>query len=234
MSRNRVFVAILVASLAVVALLLMLRAPGPATLHVGGSDSGQALTTATPSPTARPTGATPTPTPRGKEIYKGHTLEEIRADPSLLAEVLAEADYIGPIQGEPDPAPTLAANAFNVARLALMEATGSNCESSHEGQMAVESIDFEGMAAELGSEGGVLRDGRGWVGTIDDARQHFGAAQFVAEDPGEHWFITNDSKTLSLLYATVGPAAAALIAAPLSDGRTVWYLGPRWFVSIPC
>jgi hypothetical protein len=58
--------------------------------------------------------------------------------------------------------------------------------------------------------------------------------EFVAEDPGEHWFITNDPATLSLLYATSSPAAAALIEVPLTDGRTVWYLRPRWFVSIPC
>ena len=232
-SRNRIYVAILVASVGIAALLLAQRTPGTTTVHVSSSDSGRAVETAAPSSSAPPA-ATPTPTPRGREIYKGHTLEEIRADPSLLAEVLAEGDYIRPVHGEPDPAPTLAANAFNIARLALMEATGSNCESSYEGQMALESIDFEGMAAELGSEGGALRDGRGWVGTIDDARQHFGAAQFVAEDAGEHWFITNDPKTLSLLYATAGPAAAALVAVPLADGRTVWYLGPRWFVSIRC
>jgi len=232
--RNRIYVAILVASIGIAAaLLLAQRSPGTTTVHVSSSDSGQAVATAAPPSTAPPA-ARPAATPRGKEIYQGHTLEEIRADPSLLAEVLAEADYIRPIHGEPDPSPTLAANAFNVARLALMAATGSDCESSHEGQMALESIDFEGMAAELGPEGGALRDGRGWVGTIDDARQHFGAAQFVAEDPGEHWFITNDPTTLSLLSATAGPAAAALVAVPISDGRTVWYLGPRWFVSIPC
>jgi hypothetical protein len=128
----------------------------------------------------------------------------------------------------------MASNAFGVARLALMEMTGSNCESSHEGQMALESIDFEGMAGRLGPEGGVLEDGRGWVGAIEEARRHFGATDFVAEDPGEHWFITYDPATLPLLFADRGPAAAALIEVPLDDGRTVWYLGPRWFVSIPC
>ena len=57
----------------------------------------------TPSPPDPPVAGSPRATPRGKEIYKGHTLEEIRADPSLLAEILAEADYIRPIHGEPDP-----------------------------------------------------------------------------------------------------------------------------------
>ena len=222
---------ILVALLVVTALLVVGGEPDPA-LEVVPSDAADAVTP--PSRTVPPAEATPGATPRGKEIYKGHTLEEIRADPSLLAEVNALSDYIRPIQGEPGPTPTLSSNAFQAARLALMETTGSNCESSYEGQMDLGSIDFEGMAATLGPEGGALQDGRGWLGSIDDARQHFGAGEFVAEDPGEHWFITNDAATLRLLFAASGPAVAALVEVPLADGRTVWYLGSRWFVSIPC
>jgi hypothetical protein len=251
--RGAIAVTILVVPFAIAGLVLGRPAPEAADVGVTTTDSGPIVAAAvpTPGPTAAPVAGHPRATPRGKEIYKGHTLDEIRADPSLLGEILAEGDYIRPVHGEPYPPlhdsgsdhicpnhvecpSTGGSDAFLGAEFALMEASGSDCVSSHEGQMALESIDFEGMALELGSEGGVLRDGRGWVGTLDHARQHFGAPQFVAEDPGEHWFITNDPKTLSLLYATDGPAAAALIAVPLSDGRIVWYLGPRWFVSIPC
>jgi hypothetical protein len=249
--RNRIYVAILVAWFGIAAaLLLAQRSPGTTTVHVSSSDSGQAAATAAPPSTA-PQAATPTPTPRGKEIYKGHTLEEIRADPSLLAEILAESDYIRPVHGAPDPPlhdsgsdhvcpnhlecpSTGGSDAFLKAEFALMEASGSDCVSSHEGQLAVWEIDFEAMADGIGPQGGVLPDGRGWVGTPEAARQHFGLANFVAEDAAEHWFVTNDPATLGLLQVTDGPAAVALISVPLADGRTVWYLGPRWFVSIPC
>jgi hypothetical protein len=50
----------------------------------------------TPSPKTPPAAASPRATPRGKEIYKGHTIEEIAADPVLLDELLAEGDYISP------------------------------------------------------------------------------------------------------------------------------------------
>ena len=91
---------ILVATLAVAAILLGPR-PGapPAPIDVAVSASGGAL--ATPV-TPKPPSATPARA-SAKAIYKGYTLDEIRADPSLLAEVLAEADYIRPIHGEPVP-----------------------------------------------------------------------------------------------------------------------------------
>jgi len=190
--------------------------------------------------------------PRGKIIYKGHTLEEIRADPSLLAEILSEADYIRPVHGEPDPpltnygsdtvcpnhvecpSVTRGSDAFLKTQFALMEATGSVCVSSFDGQLFLGDVDIDGMVAQLGRGAGVLPDGRGWLGSIDDARNHFGGTVFVAEGGAEHWFITIDAPTLDILHATRGPAAAALIEVPLADARTVWYLGPRWSVSIPC
>ena len=240
---------ILVAFLVVTATLVIDADPAPGP-RVAPSGSAGAIPAA--SPTAPPMAANPRATPRGKEIYKGHTLEEIRADPSLLAEILAEADYIRPVHGEPNPpltnygsdrkcpnhveCPSVAggSNAFLPAQFALMEAGGSDCLSSFEGDMVLDEIDLEGMAGRLGADSGVLEDGRGWVGSIDDARQHFGGARFVAEDGAEHWFLTTDAATLGLLHAAGGPAAAALIDLPLADGRIVWYLGPRWFVSIPC
>ncbi|MBA2300763.1 MAG: hypothetical protein H0W22_08340 [Chloroflexi bacterium] len=121
--------------------------------------------------------------------------------------------------------PVVGPTAFSTAQFALMEVTGSNCVSSREGELDVSRIEFDG----IGPEGGVLKDGRGWVGSIGDARQHFGAETFVAEDKVEHWFITRDPATLNLLFAAKGPAVAALIPIPLSDGRTAWYLGPRSF-----
>jgi len=240
---------ILVAFLVGTAVLVIDATPEPL-LQVAPSDGAGAISQ--PSPTAPPMAANPRATPRGKEIYKGHTLEEIRADPSLLAEILAEADYIRPVHGEPNPpltdygsdrkcpnhveCPSNAggSQALLPAQFALMEASGSDCLSSFEGDMVLDGIDLEGMAGRLGADSGVLEDGRGWVGSIDDARQHFGGARFVAEDGAEHWFLTTDPATLGLLQATGGPVAAALIDLPLADGRTVWHLGPRWFVSIPC
>ncbi len=130
---------------------------------------------------------------------------------------------------EPSVSPPAGSTALSIAEFALMRASGSNCESSHEGEMDVAGIDFEGMANGIGPEGGVLKDGRGWVGSIEDAGQHFGASAFVAEDKGEHWFITRDPATLQLLLEANAPTVAALIPIPLSGGRTAWYLGPRWF-----
>lgn len=54
--------------------------------------------------TAAP-GATETPDPvpvlpSSRPIYKGHTIEEIAADPKLLEEVLALGDYIAPVRGQ--------------------------------------------------------------------------------------------------------------------------------------
>jgi hypothetical protein len=102
---------ILVVALAVAALVLGQPAAEAADGLVTTTDSGDIVAPALASaaPTAAPVAESPRATPRGKEIYKGHTLDEIRADPSLLAEVLAEADYIRPINpplgpdGEPDP-----------------------------------------------------------------------------------------------------------------------------------
>lgn len=237
-------------TLSLILLVVVVAACDPAPIQSPSPMPDEAIEA--PSPTAPPVAASARATPRGKVIYKGHTLEEIRADPSLLAEILSEADYIRPVHGEPDPpltnygsdtvcpnhvecpSVTRGSDAFLKAQFALMAATGSDCLSSFEGDMVLEEIDFEGMAGRLGAESGVLEDGRGWVGSIDDARRHFGGARFVAEDGAERWFLTSDPATLGLLYATSGPAAVALTAVPIADGRTVWYLGPRWFVSIPC
>ncbi len=129
---------------------------------------------------------------------------------------------------------THAPDSMAVAVTALLEASGSNCQSSFEGDLVLDAIDFEGMARSLGPGEGELEDGRGWVGSLSDARAHFGASKFVVESRTEHWFITNDAAALKLFDAGDGPVAAALIEVPLSDGRTVWYLGPRWVASIPC
>jgi hypothetical protein len=121
-----------------------------------------------------------------------------------------------------------------VASKALIERTGSTCQSTFEGDLVLDAIDFKGMAADLGSRGGPLRDGRGWLGSLEDARAYFDGDRFVAEGGREHWFITSKPPTLSLLGSKGGPVAAALVEVPLDDGRTVWYHGPRWFVSHPC
>jgi hypothetical protein len=100
-ARNAIPVTILVATLAVAAIVLSPRpdaSTAPTDAAVSVSDN--------PLATPATFGAVPTATPArpsAKAIYKGHTLDEIRADPSLLAEVLAEADYIRPIHGEPEP-----------------------------------------------------------------------------------------------------------------------------------
>jgi len=86
--------------------------PAPRAVDVIGAttDSGHpASTIVIPGPTAAPVAASPRATPRGKEIYKGHTLEEIVADPALFEEVDSLSDYSRPINpplgpdGEPDP-----------------------------------------------------------------------------------------------------------------------------------
>jgi hypothetical protein len=89
---------ILVAALAVAAFVSQ---QGPERASGGATTIGRsrvavpaASATSTPSPTpARPS---------AKAIYKGHTLEEILADPALLEAIQAEADYSRPIHGEPD------------------------------------------------------------------------------------------------------------------------------------
>ena len=131
-------------------------------------------------------------------------------------------------------ATTDAPDAMATAVTALIETSGSDCQSSFEGDLVLDAIDFEGMARSVGSDEGVLEDGRGWVGSLSSAREHFGASRFVVETKTEHWFITKDAAALRLFDAAEGPVAAALIEVPLSDGRTVWYLGPRWVASIPC
>jgi hypothetical protein len=103
--RSAIAVTILVAAFAIAGLVLGRPAPEAADVGVTTTDSGPIVGpgVATPGPTAAPVAGHPRATPRGKEIYKGHTLDEIRADPSLLAEVLSEADYIRPVHGEPEP-----------------------------------------------------------------------------------------------------------------------------------
>ena len=127
-----------------------------------------------------------------------------------------------------------APDSMATAMTALIETSGSNCQSSFEGDLVLDAIDFEGMARSVGPDEGVLEDRRGWVGSLSSAREHFGASTFVVETKTEHWFITRDAAALRLFDAAEGPVAAALIEVPLSDGRTVWYLGPRWVASIPC
>jgi hypothetical protein len=85
---------------ALVGASLALAKPGAETVAM--RDPG--LTVAAPAgATATPPGS-PTPAPpSSRAIYKGHTLEEIVADPELLAEVNALSDYIRPVHGEPDP-----------------------------------------------------------------------------------------------------------------------------------
>ena len=56
----------------------------------------------------------------------------------------------------------------------------------------------------------------------------------MAETAREHWFVSSDAATAKLLNANGGPVAAALTEVPLGDGRSVWYLGPRWIVAHPC
>ena len=80
-------------------------APGAADVGVTAIDSGRSLAQplASAGPTSAPAAASSGATPRGKEIYKGHTLEEILADPALLEEVNSLSDYIRPVHGEPEP-----------------------------------------------------------------------------------------------------------------------------------
>ena len=102
---------ILVAVFVVAALVLGQPAPGSADVVGVTTDSGQigAEPLASPGRTAAPVAASPWATPRGKEIYKGHTLEEIVADPALFEEVNSLSDYSRPINpplgpdGKPDP-----------------------------------------------------------------------------------------------------------------------------------
>ena len=218
----------ILALLVAAALLIIGTDPRPA---IRFAPSAGASAIAVASATAAPVAASPSATPRGKEIYKGHTLEEIRADPSLLAEVLAQADYIRPIHPGPSEG---AGSALSTARFTLMEISGSSCQSSFEGQSALTQDDFERIAQGAGPAGGVSPDRRGWVGSLADARRHFGGPSFVAEGQGEHWFITRDPSTLAVLGSATGPVAAALIEVPLADGRTLWYLGPRWWAARPC
>jgi hypothetical protein len=93
--------ALLVATLIVAAFVL--GQPGPdAAQQVTIADSRRTVAApadATPTPTANPS----TPRPTSNAIYKGYTLEEIRADPELLEEVQSVADYLRPIHDKPDP-----------------------------------------------------------------------------------------------------------------------------------
>ena len=102
---SRIRPTILVVAFAAAALVLGQPAPEAADVGVTATDSGRIAgpPAASAGPTSAPVEGSPRATPRGKEIYKGHTLEEIRADPSLLAEILAESDYIRPVHGEPEP-----------------------------------------------------------------------------------------------------------------------------------
>ena len=102
---------ILVVAFAIAALVLRQPAAEAADVGVTATESARAvaprLTRA--APTAAPGAESPRATPRGKEIYKGHTLEEIVADPALFEELNSLSDYIRPInpplglEGEPDP-----------------------------------------------------------------------------------------------------------------------------------
>jgi hypothetical protein len=101
---------ILVVAFAVAALALGQPVAEGADVLVTTTDSGDIVAPALASaaPTAAPV-ESPRATPRGKEIYKGHTLEEIVADPALFEEVNSLSDYIRPINpplgpdGEADP-----------------------------------------------------------------------------------------------------------------------------------
>jgi len=92
--------AILVAFVVGTTVLVIDAGPTPA-LQV--APSGGVSSNPTPQPTDPPEAGSPRATPRGKEIYKGHTLEEILADPALLEEANSLSDDIRPIHGEPDP-----------------------------------------------------------------------------------------------------------------------------------
>jgi len=94
-------VTILVATLAVAAILFGPRPPA-ATVPNDVPISASVSPLATPA-TFKPVPRTTPARPSAKAIYKGHTLDEIVADPSLLAGVLSEADYIRPIHGEAVP-----------------------------------------------------------------------------------------------------------------------------------
>jgi hypothetical protein len=97
---------ILVAGFAVAALVLGQPAPRAADVGATATDSGRiaAPPAASAGPTTAPAAVSPRATPRGKEIYKGHTLEEILADPALFEEANSLSDYIRPVHGEPEPA----------------------------------------------------------------------------------------------------------------------------------
>ena len=101
----RIRPAILVVAFAVAVLVLGQPAPEAADVGVTGTDSGRIVASplGTAGHGAAPLTDGPRATPRGKEIYKGHTLEEILADPALFEEVNSLSDYIRPVHGEPEP-----------------------------------------------------------------------------------------------------------------------------------
>ncbi len=82
------------------------------------------------------------------------------------------------------------------------------------------------MAEELPGDEGLLRDGRSWVGSPEDAAAALGAVAAFTTDLRGPWFIViEDDHDWLIGDSADGPLAAHLYRAALIDGRDVWVAG---------
>lgn len=97
---------------------------------------------------------------------------------------------------------------------------------SRESEPDLEALQLDEMAEELPGDEGLLRDGRSWVGSPEDAAAALGAVAAFTTDLRGPWFIVIEDDHAWLVGDPPDvPLAAHLYPAALSDGRPVWVAG---------
>ena len=137
----------------------------------------------------------------------------------------------------PVPVPLTAGNADIYAQRALFHRTGSMCFTHIDVDGGIGGIDFDAMAATLAGDGGLLDDGRSYVGPLDGALTALELEPTGIEVGGVAYgigLVTAERAQPQLPAGSVW--TPRLERFDLADGRTGWTLSGSWIAVVdrPC
>jgi hypothetical protein len=131
------------------------------------------------------------------------------------------------------PSPLTAGNAWMYAQRALFRRTGSMCFTHIDVDGGIGDIEFDGMAAKLVGDIGLLEDGRSYVGTLDGALAALDLERTGIEVGGVAYGIGVVTVERAMPQLPTGSVwTPRLERFELADGRIGWTLSGPWIAVV--